>query len=190
MNLEPISVIEISNRIGVHKTAVFKALKKLGISAKRAVNQNSRGQSVATLSHAEAVSVEAYFRGERASSRILDSNESGQTGEFYLVQLEPEYDPGRFKLGFAISVQERLRSLRCSAPLLTLVRSWPCKPLWEKTAIDCVTAIGCERLHTEVFRTSDLKSIEGRCEAFFDLLKPAISAETDFPDTDLADETS
>ena len=30
-----------------------------------------------------------------------------------------------FKVGFAVSLPERLRSLKCSAPFLKVVASWP-----------------------------------------------------------------
>ncbi|HWB54643.1 MAG TPA: hypothetical protein VG722_10640, partial [Tepidisphaeraceae bacterium] len=65
-----------------------------------------------------------------------------------------------------------LRHLRCSAPFAKVVRPWPCKLLWEKTAIECVTT-GCERLHTEVFRAPEKDKILERCEQFFALM-PAI----------------
>jgi hypothetical protein len=92
-----------------------------------------------------------------------------QQGVFYLLQLEPAHDPGRFKVGFATNLSERLRTLRCSAPFANVVRSWKCKFLWEKTAIDCVTD-GCERLHTEVFRTNSINSVVARCEQFFEIM--------------------
>ena len=59
-----------------------------------------------------------------------------EQGVFYLLLLETEHDPSRFKVGFEISLSERLRALRCSAPLLEVVKTWPCKSLWERTAIE------------------------------------------------------
>jgi hypothetical protein len=50
-----------------------------------------------------------------------------------------------------------------------VLRSWVCKSLWEKTAIDCVT-VGCDRLHTEVFRTALIDNVISRCERFFELM--------------------
>ena len=90
-------------------------------------------------------------------------------GVFYLIQLEPCHDPGRFKVGFASNLSERLRDHRCSAPLATVLAKWPCRPLWEKTAIDCVTQ-SCEQIHTEVFRTDDISAVQQRCEQFFSLM--------------------
>jgi hypothetical protein len=49
------------------------------------------------------------------------------------------------------------------------MKSWKCKFLWEKTAIDCVTD-GCERLHTEVFRTNSIDRVAAKCEQFFEIM--------------------
>ena len=38
---------------------------------------------------------------------------SAEVGVFYLIQLEPQFDPGRFKVGFAANISDRLRALRC-----------------------------------------------------------------------------
>ena len=92
-----------------------------------------------------------------------------EQGVFYLLQWEPDHDPGRFKVGFATSLPERLRTLKCSAPFIKVLATWPRKNLWEKTAIDCVTQ-GCERLHTEVFRTESIDNVWQRCERFFELM--------------------
>jgi len=96
---------------------------------------------------------------------------------FYLLLLEPDHDPGRFKVGIADNFPERLRHLRCSAPMIKVVKTWPCKPLWERTVMDCVTE-GCERLHTEVFRTESIKSVVDRCERFFELMPKSPSPES------------
>jgi hypothetical protein len=110
---------------------------------------------------------------------VTDSNDSDGddlrvgSGVFYLIQLEPDHDPGRFKVGFAANISERLRAHRCSAPFAIVAKKWPCKRLWESTAIDCVTA-DCEQLHTEVFRYNDLDSVIAKCNQFFAIM-PACS---------------
>lgn len=90
-------------------------------------------------------------------------------GVFYLIQLEPEHDPGRFKLGFATNIEEGLRSHKTAAPFSKVLKTWPCKLLWEKTAIECASQ-GCVRLHTEVFRTESIDEVQSRCEQFFKLM--------------------
>ena len=105
---------------------------------------------------------------EANGTSVLDAAEEGV---FYLVQLEPDLDPGRFKIGFTASLPERLRHLRCAAPFAVVVKFWPCRRLWEKTAIDCVS-VGFERLHTEVFRAGSLDEASRRCDNFFAMMPP------------------
>ena len=90
-------------------------------------------------------------------------------GVFYLIQLEPEHDPGRYKLGFATNIEERLRTHKTAAPFSKVLKTWPCKLLWEKTAIDSVSQ-NCVRLHTEVFRSESIDDVQSRCEQFFKLM--------------------
>ena len=94
---------------------------------------------------------------------------------FYVISLEPECDPSRFKVGFSTNVAERLRSHQTSAPFSELVKTWPCKALWEKTAIDCI-ADGCERLAPEVFRADDIQGVIRRADRFFELM-PAVQSD-------------
>ncbi|MCL2065374.1 MAG: GIY-YIG nuclease family protein [Candidatus Cloacimonetes bacterium] len=94
---------------------------------------------------------------------------SNVNGYFYLIQLEPDLDPGRFKVGFATSLEDRIRQHKCSAPLLKLKKHWACKSLWEKTIIDCITN-DCEKIHTEVFRSTSIDIVIKKCDEFFDIM--------------------
>jgi hypothetical protein len=44
---------------------------------------------------------------------------------FYLIQLERDYDPGRFKVGFTTELEGRLQKHRCSARFAQCLKSWP-----------------------------------------------------------------
>jgi hypothetical protein len=176
MSDDLISVIDLAKQYGKRKQSIFKILKRLGIEAKKLPGANNRGQVIAYITNDEARFVVNDFTSERMATMSENERASSlpevllaEQGVFYLLLLEPNHDPGRFKVGFAASLPERLRQLRCSAPLMTVVRTWPCKRLWEKTAIECV-AEGCERLHTEVFRTASLEPVVAKCEQFFELM--------------------
>ncbi len=177
MNDEMISVIEAGRQLERRKTTIFKVMKRLGIHAQKRRDSNHGNQVVAYLTQANFIRVK-----EALIAAISDKNKEGEgdngdafisaeIGVFYLIQLEPEHDPLRFKVGFAANISERLRALRCSAPFSTVVKSWPCRRLSEKTAIDCVT-FGSDRLHTEVFRCSSLETVIAKCEQFFGLMPP------------------
>jgi len=170
---ERVSVIQAAERLGIRKQHLFKVLKRLGIETHRERNSAHAGQAIAYITDDDLRRVQ-----EHLSSQRLDhlggpepSSDLAPTdlGWFYLVQLEPVHDPPRFKAGFASNMSERLRHLRCAAPFATVLKKWRCKRLWERTAMDCVTA-GCERVHTEVFRADSIQRVKDRCIAFFDLM--------------------
>ena len=176
-----ISVIDVARQHGKRKTTVFKVLKRLGIEPTKRRSSASKNQMIACITQDEfrLVSVEMQAIVERDDAELSEEGESddfvsAEVGVFYLIQLEPVFDAGRFKVGFAAGMSDRLRQLRCSAPFATVIRSWPCRRLWEKTAIESVAA-GCERLHTEVFRTVSLGEIIGRCERFFGIMPPVLA---------------
>jgi hypothetical protein len=173
-----ISVIDLAAKCGKRKTTIFKVLRRLGIEATKIRSAANAGQLISYITDEESKLVVEELSSD-TSSEEADGEPSWEPkpeqGVFYLLVLEPEHDPGRFKVGFAVSSPERLRQLRCSAPFARVVRSWPCKSLWEKTAIECAS-VGCERLHTEVFRTSSLDPVVERCNQFFSLMPPLSTA--------------
>lgn len=173
VNDEMISVIAAGRQLERRKATIFKVMRRLSIRAHKRRDSNSGNQFVAYITQDDFIRVkEALIAGRSDSSDEGDSEDafiSAEIGVFYLIQLEPDHDPFRFKLGFAANINERLRALRCSAPFATVVKSWTCRRLWEKTAIDCVT-FGCDRLHTEVFRCSSLETVIARCEQFFGMM--------------------
>jgi len=93
-----------------------------------------------------------------------------------LVQLEPQHDEGRFKVGFTTELEGRLRKHRTSALFARCEKGWPCRRAWERAAIDCVTN-GCEQLHTEVFRAVSLADVVRRADEFFSIM-PTVGRRT------------
>lgn len=95
---------------------------------------------------------------------------SNGDGYFYVIQLIPELDPHRIKVGFASDANARLDAHRTSAPTAELVLTWPCKRCWEKSAIDCATKEGCELIRGEVFTCKDIDALVARCDTFFQIM--------------------
>jgi len=167
-----ISVIDAAVQLGTRKQQLFKIIKRLGVSTSKHRNSAHKNQVISYITKDDLDLIARHMAAGK-------SNTGGETeaaptfqvdrGVFYLIQLEPEYDTGRFKVGFASNLSERLRDHRCSAPFATVLAMWPCLLLWEKTAIDCVTQT-CEKIHTEVFRTDDISEVRNRCEQFFSLM--------------------
>jgi hypothetical protein len=173
MDADLVSIRDIAAEFGKRKQTIFKVLKRLRILPDLRRSEAGRNQKVAyvTLEEARRIRHELTSRVSIGVAEESPSPDPFETdiGCFYVVQLEPHMDPKRFKVGFASNMSERLQKLRCSAPFAAALRTWPCRVLWERTAIDCVTD-GCERLHTEVFRAADVSAVIEKCERFFSLM--------------------
>jgi len=168
------SVQEIALELGKLKQSIFKIIKRLGIEIKKQRDSSRRNQFVAFVAHQDYLKIKEEIASRTAGSSFFpDANgrfaDSDESGVFYLIQLEPDHDPGRYKVGFAVNMQDRLKVHRCSAPFSKVVKKWPCKRLWEKTAIDCITS-GCARLHTEVFRADSIDPVVSKADAFFSIM--------------------
>jgi hypothetical protein len=181
MTEHPVSVRDFAETHGLRRQTVFKVLKRLGIDTSKSRGDiQNRGQVIAYITNEEGQRVLEALSSSRSSKNQQEGEESDfpeaslyDIGVFYLLCLEPEHDPLRFKVGFASNINERLRQHRCSAPYTQIVKTWPCRRLWEKTAIECVTQ-GCERLHTEVFRAKSIEFVERKCTEFFALMPQPI----------------
>lgn len=167
MTDELISVIEIAKTHGKHRQTIHRILKRLGVETTKMQSSEARGQLATYISKADYERIRDEFNKSETTNG--EDDESVGPGVFYVIQLEPDHDPGRFKVGFATSIQDRLRQHKTAAPYSVLLNTWPCKLLWEKTAIDSVTQ-GCKRLHTEVFLTDNLNQVVERCNQFFSLM--------------------
>lgn len=182
-----ISVIQASDRLGTRKQTVFKVLKRLGIETLKQRHSDHRNQLIAYITEGEFRRVQEEL-ATRFNGSDHESSESttspdlipSESDLFYLIQLEPNHDPSRFKVGITSSMPERLRSLRCSAPFATELATWPCKRLWEKTAIECVSD-GYEQLSAEVFRLDSLDEVKSKCQSFFDLMPECGNANREQP---------
>jgi len=190
MDQELISVSDVAQELGTRKQQVFKVLKKIGITPTKQRDATRRNQlaSYVTRAEVERLKREHPWRARGSGTRDTDVENGGESvysmevGVFYVVQLEPKHDPGRFKVGFAANMDERLRKHRCSAPFAVVLKTWRCRRVWERAAIDCVT-VDCDQLYTEVFRTDSVEDVVRRAEAFFDVMpevcEPTREAGTD-----------
>lgn len=171
-----ISVLDVAAQCGKRKTTIFKVISRLGIETQKLKSPERHGQLIAYITEEDAEQIKSEL--ESSSRSLTDNGPSPslpELGVFYLIQLEPDLEPGRFKVGFASNMNERLRSHRCSAPYAKVVKTWECKSLWEKTAIDAVCN-ECEQLHTEVFRTDSIDDVIARCDQFFSFM-PSLAEE-------------
>lgn len=189
-----VAIVDLADELQVRKQWLFKIAKRLGVQASSRRELDRGNQMVATVAPTDAEAIRQVVMASRRSAQCTVSSMNGTTpievlggeeGFLYLVQLEPEQDRGRFKVGFTTDLDGRLRKHRCSAPFALYVKSWPCRRTWERAVIDCMTT-GLEQLHTEVFRTASLEETVSRGDRFFSLMPPVSGV----PDADDEDATS
>ena len=184
-----VAVAELADELGTYKQTIFKIVKRLGIQPAKRREPTRGNQLVALVSEADAAAIRVAFAEGRRNvaqgvSEVVEF--APDEGWFYLIQLEPEHDPGRFKVGFTTDLDGRLRHHRCSAPFAVYTKTWPCRRTWERAAIDCMT-IGHEQLHTEVFRGSSLEEVAARGDQFFKVM-PGVRIVSESDDELLATE--
>lgn len=163
-----VTLKSLSEQLSLDRSNTRKYVLKLGIKPQRRRTPDSGNQLTLTVTEEEARTI-IHRRAEQgflAHGKIV----SADTGHFYIIQLVPELDPHRIKLGFAADVAERLAQHRTAAPTARLLRAWPCKRTWELTAMDALTGEGCRFILNEVFEVDDLEAIAKRGDAFFALL--------------------
>ena len=115
MDEKNISAIDLAKELGKAKQTVFKVLKRLGIESRKIRGSDNRGQRIAYITYAEAGRIKAEINTLQGISANRTESAIPELGVFYVVQLEPDHDPGRFKVGFASNMAERLRTHRYSA---------------------------------------------------------------------------
>jgi hypothetical protein len=165
---EFISIKELANRLGMDRSHARRYVLKLGYAFHKRRTQDSGGQLTLCVSTAEADEIVSHRadQGFTASNVVTVSD----VGVFYVIQLVPELDPKRLKLGFAESIDQRLSQHRTAAPTAKVLRAWPCKRSWEPTAMDSLTRLDSRLILNEVFECNDLDALVERGDAFFSLL--------------------
>lgn len=71
-------------------------------------------------------------------------------GFFYMIQLIPEIDPNRIKLGFSKCLSNRILQHKCTCPNAKIIKKWKCKKDNEVPVINEVSKNNCNRLYTDI----------------------------------------
>lgn len=179
-----VSLGEIADELQTSRQTIHRIVKRLGLHTEKRRDEDRGNQLVTSVSTEDVPTIRGTLeQGRRTTSNAaVGSTFDGEIGFFYIIQLEPDHDEHRFKVGFTTDLQGRLTKHRCSAPFAVCLRSWPCRRTWERAAIDSVTE-DSEQLHTEVFRALDLQKVIERCEGFFGVM-PRLEDPEDFDDNE------
>lgn len=156
-HLIPLRVL--ARELRVDRSHFRRYVTKLGIIPKKRHTADSGSKLVVTVTADEADVVRSH---RRAQGYAFDSGEQDRAiGTFYVVQLVPELDPNRIKLGFAEDIGVRMAQHRTAAPTARVVRTWPCKRSWEFTVIDALASADCRLILNEVYECSDFSGLLG-----------------------------
>ncbi|MCZ2290633.1 MAG: hypothetical protein LC125_01670 [Burkholderiales bacterium] len=168
MSDDYLSIKDLAKRLGMDRSHARRYVMKLGYSFHKRRTPDSGSQLTLCVTNAEADEIASLRadKGFTASTVVAVSD----VGVFYVIQLVPDLDPKRLKLGFAESLEQRLSQHRTAAPTARVLRAWPCKRPWELTAIDALTREGCRLILNEVFECDDLDTLVKRGDAFFSML--------------------
>lgn len=163
-----VSIKELARRLGMDRSHARRYVLRLGYSFHKRRTADSGGQLTLCVSSVEAEQIASQRAGQGYGGATVVS--VSDVGVFYVIQLVPDLDPRRLKLGFAESLEQRLAQHRTAAPTARVLRAWPCKRIWEPAAIDAVTRQGCRLVLNEVFDCDDPEALIARGEGFFGLL--------------------
>ena len=163
-----ISSKHLAETLGMDRSHARRYVLKLGFKPAKRRTRDSGNQLTLTLTsdEAEAILKHRTEQGFASQSKAVET----EAGVFYLIQLVPELDPRRIKLGFAIELNDRLAQHRTAAPTAKVLRSWPCKRSWEVTVIDCLASQDCRHILNEVFECENLENLMKRGDDLFSLL--------------------
>ena len=163
-----VSVKDLADELNLDRSNMRKYILSKGIEPFKIRTIESGGQLTLALSATDADMIKElrYSEGFSTLNKIVKNKD----GVFYVIRLIPELDPLRVKLGFAGNIQVRLSAHRTTSPTAVLIKTWPCKQIWEQAAIDCITRIGCEGISNEVFRCDDVARLIKLADSFFSLM--------------------
>lgn len=163
-----VSIKELAQRLGMDRSHARRYVLRLGYPFHKRRTTDSGNQLTLCLTSDEAAEIERLRadHGFGGSAPLAPS----EVGVFYVIQLVPELDPRRLKLGFAESLDQRLAQHRTAAPTARILHAWGCRRSWEVTAIDALTSSDCRLILNEVFECDDPQSLVLRGNAFFAML--------------------
>lgn len=163
-----VSLKQLALELNMDRSHMRKYVLALGIQPHKRRTADSHHQLTLAVDTAEADQI----RQDRSKKGFVSSETvvCDELGFFYVVQLVPELDPTRVKLGFAADLKARLAQHRTAAPTAKIIRSWRCKRSWEKTVIDCLAAVRCSLIANEVYKCHDTESLVKKADELFAVL--------------------
>lgn len=163
-----VSIKHLADKLGMDRSHAHRYVLKLRFKPQKRRTPDSGNQFTLTVTENEAESIIKH-RQEQGFSSDGKPVES-ESGVFYVIQLVPELDPKRIKLGFAIDLTDRLTQHRTAAPTAKVLTSWLCRWSWETPVMDCLSSVSCRHILNEVFECAALGELVTKGNALFGML--------------------
>jgi hypothetical protein len=167
-----VTLKDLAEEIGLDRSNMRKYLIRQGFEMAMVRTPESRSQMTLAITVEDAEAVKQLRNSQGFGFDRAPIQVNGY-GFFYIIQVVPDLDPLRVKLGFATNMDSRLAAHRTSAPTARLVKHWPCKAMWEGVAIASITRSGCNLVGSEVFACDDIAGLSARGDAFFAIMPSA-----------------
>lgn len=162
---------EIADELGVSIDTIRRNVEsqknELNLEPIKRKTPSSKGALVACLSSDDAENLIRYYKNRGNTKSELNNNRN--YGFFYLIQLIPEFQPNRVKIGFADDVKKRFKEHQTSSPTAKLIGYWPCKRAWDQAAMDSIARTDCKYVLNEVYE-GDIEEFKKRAEEFFAIM--------------------
>ncbi|MCX7426105.1 MAG: hypothetical protein NTW96_10870 [Planctomycetia bacterium] len=165
---EHISIKHLAERLGMDRSHARRYVLKLGFKPAKRRTRDSGNQLTLTVTSDEA---DVILEHRRAQGFAGQHNAvETEAGVFYVIQLIPELDAKRIKLGFAVDLNDRLSQHRTAAPTAKVLKFWSCKRSWEGTVMECLVSQDCRHILNEVFECENIEELLKRGDDLFGLL--------------------
>ena len=164
-----ISLKTVAKLIGASRTQATRYVRSLNIVPQmRRTPDAGNSHACLTVTQEEC----DFIVKNRKDDGFLESSQSSDNivGQFYILQVIPEFCAWRVKLGYADNVQSRITHHKTSAPSAQLLKTWPCERFWEKTVIDHALRCDHDKIGVEVFEFHDLDALVVRLDVLFTAL--------------------
>jgi hypothetical protein len=154
-----VPLYQLVAELGLDRVEARERLRKCGVRPHKVRAGGTDGPVVVCLTPDEADCLRAGGPG----------GDCRHPGVCYIIQLVPDLDPHRVRVGFTDDLSAALARLRVGAPTAAVLRSWPCRPAWAAAAADCLTS-GCRPFLGDVLECDDLDGLVARGDRLFAIL--------------------
>ena len=169
---ELVSLKSLASEIGIDKSNLRRYALSIGIKPGKSRTKDSGGQLALVFTQEQAQKI-IEARRENGFS-VNDDNKrvivDDSIGSFYIVHLLPNLGVNRVKLGFTSNIKQRIGAHKTVCPNAKVVKTWPCKKVWEQAAIDSLTRVECEHIGNEVYECDSIDNLVSRGEDFFSIM--------------------